>query len=142
MESYSERKIALDCGFDPTDSVLVAYLPKLDAMMQEYDVSSDEKLLALDGIAIDIVASRAVRWWRVRNAAFVHKLAHVELICSRVAASFSLEYVEWLRKTFPPNDGRMHMRAYSRGPWICIEPDQLEKVYTNEDNLEGTVLHI
>jgi hypothetical protein len=131
----SDKKIALDCGFNPNDSVLVAYLPKLDTVIQElYD--GDRTLHVVDGVVLDMTSTNPVRWWRVRNAAFSAKLPLIGVTYAGTARDFSIE-ARQLKKVLPPLDyegAKLHMRAYSHGPWICIEPEQLEKVYIDERN--------
>jgi hypothetical protein len=124
--SLADKKIAVDCGIDPNDGLLVAYLPKLDAVLQEayYD---DLTAHSIDGILLDVTGPKPVRWWKVRGAAGDLGLALPDISHACSAKDFT----SGLARMFsPPYRGaKLYMRAYSHGPWICIEQEQLERVY-------------
>lgn len=126
---------ALDCGIDPNDSLLVAYLPKLDAVLQETRVA-EGTLMSLDGVALDIVGPKRVRWWQVRRAAGDEGMQLPAIVWQNRVSKFTQEHIEMFAG-YPHVDGyKPYMRAYSHGPWICIEKEQLERVYGPES--EGT----
>jgi hypothetical protein len=113
---------------DPSDSVLVAYLPKLDMVVQEL-YQGDHTLHVVDGVVIDMTGPKAVRWWQVR-AAVEGRMQLIQVFYFGKARDFT---VAKLNGWHVDDGSRLHMRAYSHGPWICIEPEQLEKVYANGD---------
>lgn len=126
---------ALDCGIAPNDSLLVAYLPKLDSVLQEaYFGAGEDEWTAhiIDGVLLDVTRpNKPTRWWQARRAAFKLKLQMPHFLYAGTAKDFSMDS-KYLKKLVPPldyEDAKLYMRAYSHGPWICIEDEQLEKVY-------------
>lgn len=127
----SQKKIALDCGFEPSESVLVAFIPKLDTVVQEL-YQGDHTLHVLDGVVLDMTGLKRVRWWQVLDACRAAHMPIVETTGAGKASSFTTANVR--NSGEPRYDGaRLHMRAYSHGPWICIEPEQLASVYNEHE---------
>jgi len=130
MTDTSREHIALACGIARDEGLMVAYLPQLGSVMQEYPAEFGGTLYAMDGVAIDVIAAdgKPVKWWKVRIAARVNRLAIVEPVWQGPAEDFKLGM-------FPPvpmgllhegnqfNKSRLHMRAWRRGPWIDISKE-------------------
>lgn len=117
----SREHIALACGIARDEGLMVAYLPPLGAVMQEYPAEFGGTLYAQDGVVIDAIAAdgKPVKWWKVRIAARVNRLAIVEPVWQGAAEDFRLGM-------FPATQGKngekkLHMRAWQHGPWISID---------------------
>lgn len=129
---------AIDCGLDPADGLIVAYLPPMTDVMDEYDTSHGT-LYVVDGTAIDLLPTG--RWWKVREAraeAFKNTGDGIRLcepLYQGSVADFTTDRYEAVRE-LPAwgDDYKLHMRAYSHGPWICIEKQQLDEVYNKEND--------
>lgn len=120
---------ALACGISEYDGLLVAYLPKFEATMDERaDRVRGLTLYAFDGVLIDAIADdrRKVKWWIVRNAARDAGLAQIEPIWHGPAGEFKLSSLPDVPR--PETDYTLHMRAYSHGPWIRLERKDEENV--------------
>lgn len=127
--TYNFDSVALEheypataCGIPDGDGLLVAYLPKLDGVMQEMpDRVRDLTLYAMDGILVDAIATdaRKVKWWLVRNAARDAGLTQVEPMWQGPAGEFKLSSLPDVPR--PGAQHRLYMRAYSHGPWIRLE---------------------
>jgi hypothetical protein len=126
---------ALDCGINPNDGLLVAYLPKLDTVLREHHLG-DETAHSVDGVMLDVVAPKPVKWWKVRRAAGELGMALPEVVWQGRAGDFSVDEGSTFASFFSPDrfreSAKLYMRAYSHGPWICVEPEQLEKVYDGD----------
>ena len=127
---------ALMCGLDPYDGLLVAYLPKLDGVMQEaYNRYVDWEgrtvtatVYSIDGMAIDAKTdpdSLTMKWWRVRNWARELGLSIVEPIWGGAVKDFSLRHLPDVPQ---PHGAQLHMRAFSHGPWINISPEHMANI--------------
>ncbi len=119
-----------ECGIDPCDGLLVAYLPPLDSVLQEY-FKGTCKVYAQDGIVLDMLDDEKprVKWWRVREAARQLQMAIVEPAWQGAAGDFTDQRLQELRTRWEPylKDegayGKLFMRAYSNGPWICLDEE-------------------
>lgn len=124
---------AIDCGLDPNDGLIVAYLPPMCEAMDEYDTTHGTLYVA-DGVTIDLLPTG--RWWKVREAraeAF-RMTGHAMRLCEPLYAGsvqdFTPEvYEAVLQLPAWGDDYKLHMRAYSHGPWICIDKAQLDEAY-------------
>lgn len=111
---------AIDCGYPAYEGVLLAYLPPISEMMSEF-VSGDTTLYALDGLAID--TNPAKKWWLTRNLARSLKLDYPEPVWQGPAADLSYRTVYHImeQQNAMQVGKKLHMRAFSHGPWICLE---------------------
>lgn len=119
---------ATACGIPDGDGLLVAYLPKLDGVMQE-SFLRDLVVYSMDGVVIDALPNVThyapdshkgpVKWWRVRGAARELGLAQIEPIWQGPAGELKLSSLPDVPR--PEPDYTLHMRAYSHGPWIRLE---------------------
>lgn len=114
---------AIACGISEYDGLLVAYLPKLDGMMDEmWDTEEGLTCYSVHGKLIDAISEakgQRVKWWRVRNAARRNGLRQVEPIWQGPAGEFQLSCLPDLPRPSP--DHTLYMRAYSHGPWVKLE---------------------
>lgn len=110
MSSYSNP--AIENGIEPYEGVLLAYLPPLGAVMQEHE-GREYTLYSLDGVAYDCMPP--MKWWRVKDAARALGLSTIEPIWSGAAADFRVPEVP------RPENHKLYLRAFSGGPWICLE---------------------
>ena len=124
-----------DLGIDPYDGVLIAFLPKLDSVMQEFylELGGDRLVTAYaqDGMVVDCIdtGQRDVRWWRVRDAARQLHMNIVEPIWSGPAADVTLVMLECLVEQYRPNENeKLHIRCFSRGPWISFSKKEKGKI--------------
>jgi hypothetical protein len=112
-------------GISPYDGVILAWLPKLESVMQEMrrNTPDGEEILYLqDGTAIDMLRAKAVggqlqsaRWWQVREAARSARVPLVSPIFS--CAAMDLRMPEVPR----PAEHKLYLRRYDKGPWIALE---------------------
>jgi len=119
---------ALACGVAEYDGLLVAYLPKLDAVMQEFWLPSERLTLYCAGdMAVDAMdehRGQRVKWWRVRNAARECRMQQVEPIWQGPAGEFTLARLPAVPR--PTLEHKLYMRAFSHGPWIKLERNEDE----------------
>jgi hypothetical protein len=110
------RQLALECGIDRYDGLIVAELPILDDLMEEY-VCDGGTGFAKNGILIDVVPEigATMKWWRVRNAARQHRLNQVEPLWQGPAEEFTLKALGEQHR-----GKHLYMRSYTRGPWISL----------------------
>lgn len=107
-----------ELGLDPNDGVLLAYLPDLGHLLQEDEVRAHPKDLtvySLDGIVLDMLPSG--KWWKVREAARQLGMSTVEPIWSGAFSDFRVPDVP------RPEGAKLFVRAFSNGPWVCLERD-------------------
>jgi len=121
--TYEKDQAALYCGFAPDEGIIVAWLPKLDSVLEERYNDGGLTMYAQDGVCIDVHREdgKPVRWWQVRAAARACRFSQVEPFWSGPAADFRVSALPDLP---PPEQGvgyKRHMRGFSRGPWIDIE---------------------
>lgn len=121
LVSDSEN-LALECGLTPDEGVMVAFLPPLLSVMQEFHYETQDGLktvYAQDDMVIDMLDSGqpAVKWWKVRGAASQLGLSIVEPVWSGAAADFTHDRYNWVE---PPEGYSWYMRSFSRGPWIAL----------------------
>lgn len=129
MNTQIPQNPALDCGIDPNDGLLVAYLPKLDTVLQEA-YFGEYTAHSIDGVLLDVThPGKPMKWWKVRMVAGDLKLALPDIIWQGRAGDFGNELIDHEGQFRPDEGWKLHMRAYSHGPWICIEDEQLKKVY-------------
>ena len=113
---------------------MVAYLPRLDAVLQEYYKGSC-KVYAQDGIVLDMLDTESprVKWWKVREAARQLGMTIVEPMWSGPASDMDERRIEEIRARVVPLDfeqetgAKMFMRAFSHGPWICLDEKENER---------------
>lgn len=113
---------ATACGIDPYDGLIVAYLPKFAAVMDEHWLAARLTLYCVNGQAIDAIddeRGQRVKWWQVRNAASSVGMQYVEPIWQGPAGEFMLKCLPDVPRPSPEHT--LHMRAYSHGPWIRLE---------------------
>lgn len=119
-----------DFGIHPYDGLLVAYLPPLASVLQEY-FKGTCKVYAQDGIVLDMLDTDAprVKWWRVREAARQLQMGIVEPMWSGPACDLTAQRLEELRARgatwrLPGEEGKLFMRAFSHGPWVCLDEEE------------------
>jgi hypothetical protein len=122
--STDPDQAALACGFQPFDGIIVAWLPKLDTVLEER-YNGDLVLYAQDGVVIDVhhEDGKPVRWWEVKIAARAAGLAFIEPFWSGPAADLRVSALPDLPPPERDVGYRRHMRGFSKGPWICIEQE-------------------
>lgn len=112
---------ALQMGMDRHEGVIVAYLPRFEALPQEFsfrDGPDDYRTaVAYDGRLIDCIPSD-MRWWKVREAARTLGLDEVSPIWSGPAEDLR---VSCLPDVPQPEGTYLAMRQYRCGPWISLE---------------------
>jgi hypothetical protein len=132
VSDTSREHIALACGIARDEGLMVAYLPELASVMQEYPLTWGT-LYAQDGVAIDVFEyGKRVKWWKVREAARLNGLAIVEPVWQGPAEDFRLGMFPPTPKGVPQEGGqfyksRLHMRAWRHGPWIDISKESNEQ---------------
>lgn len=112
--------LATACGIDENDGLIVAWLPRLDGVMQEIPWLGGT-VYALDGRVIDSLAedgSQRMKWWKVRRVSGEVGMPVVEPVWQGRAGDFARGRVSDLPR---PEGHKLYMRAYSHGPWIRIE---------------------
>lgn len=118
-------------GFDHHDGLLAAWVPTVDRVPLQHDVSAAGRdrfsLFSQDGVVIDGQSpdGRAVKWWRVRDAARECGLDVIEPLWHGAAADFDLAWDPGNRPR-PSPEHKLCIRAYSRGPWIALESSEAD----------------
>lgn len=113
-----------DFGIHPYDGLLVAYLPPLASVLQEY-FKGTCKVYAQDGIVLDMLDTEAprVKWWRVREAARQLQMGIVEPMWSGPACDLTASRLQEIQES-RKDEGKLFMRAFSHGPWICLDEEE------------------
>lgn len=136
--------ILTDLGYKPFEGVLVAYLPPMDAVLQEHyreymawnGRKAQQTMYSIDGVVVDLLDTerKDVRWWVVKNAARDVGMGPVEPIWQGSAADFAQMWPDNLPQVPRPEGAKLHVRGFSRGPWVALEkePVCLEKEGKNE----------
>lgn len=123
---------ALACGVDRDEGVIVAYIPKNEegvlTMQHAYrDGTRSFTAYSMDGKLLDMVPEdrKNMKWWQVREAARALELDIIEPIHSCAAEDFRLSCL--LDKQLPrPEAHSLAFRRFSKGPWITIDPEDME----------------
>lgn len=120
---------ALACGVDRDEGVIVAYIPKMDAVPVEHhyrDGGREFLLYSFKRKVIDMLPfdRKNVKWWQVREAARALKLDYIEPIFACAAEDFRVSSLPQLPK---PEGTYLAFRQYSRGPWVNLEAKEEPK---------------
>lgn len=116
---------AIACGIDENDGLVVAWLPRLDGVMQEHSMSGGT-VFSMDGRVIDVVpgkTSQRAKWWTVKQAARNLGMNFPEPIWQGRAGDFTRGSVPDVPR---PLGHKLYMRCYSHGPWIRLEKADAE----------------